>query len=178
MFFKKRQTKRQEVVAKLLPDHDDIFPVKLAVFSFGVVILALIMSTCGCTEQTRRIFKEAAVSVADCAFHTSLGCASQATAGCEKPSNGDGYGEFGQCLIDRSSSCAGRGLGLCLMKGIANVVGSTSVAAGGVGCVGEESLDQVRACVADTTLETESEAVTAVAYCYRAACLEGPGTEP
>ena len=64
------------------------------------------------------------------------------------------------------------------MKGLANVVGSTSVAAGGVGCVGEESLGGIRACVADTTLETEGEAVAAVAYCYRAACLDGPGTEP
>ena len=161
----------------MLPS-DDVLPIKLAAIAFGAIVLALVFSTCGCTEQTRRIFKEAAVSVADCAFHTSLGCASQATAGCEKPSNGDGYGEFGQCLIDRSSSCAGRGLGLCLMKGIANAVGSTFVAAGGVGCAGEGSLNQVRACVADTTLETESEAVTAVAYCYRAACLEGPGTEP
>mgnify|MGYP003112785005 FL=1 len=178
MFFKKRQTKRQEAVAKLFPNDQEVLPFKLAMIGLVAIVLAVVFSTCGCTEQTRRIFKEAAVSVADCAFHTSLGCASQATAGCEKPSGGKGYGEFGQCLVDRSSSCAGRGLGLCLMKGLANVVGSTSVAAGGVGCVGEESLDQVRACVSDTTLETESEAVAAVAYCYRAACLEGPGTEP
>lgn len=165
-------------MAKLLPDYEDSFPVKLAAFAVGAIFLALVFSTCGCTEQYRRIFKDAAVSVADCAFHTSLACASQATAGCDKPSGGEGYGEFGQCLVDRSSSCAGRGLGLCLMKGLANVVGSTSVAAGGVGCVGEESLVQVRACVADTTIETESEAVSAVAYCYRYACLDGPGTEP
>jgi hypothetical protein len=178
MFCKKRPSKRQEAVAKLLPNHDDIFPVKLAVFSFGAIILALILSTCGCTEQTRRIFKDAAVSVSDCAFHTSLACASQASAGCEKPSNGEGYGEFGQCLVNRSASCSGRGLGLCLLKGIANVVGTTSVAAGGVGCTGDEALDQIRSCVLDTTLETESEAVSAVAYCYRFYCLEGPGTEP
>ena len=178
MFFKKRQTKRQEAVAKLFPNDQEVLPFKLAMIGLVAIVLAVVFSTCGCTEQTRRIFKEAAVSVADCAFHTSLGCASQATAGFKKPSGGEGYGEFGQCLVDRSSSCAGRGLGLCLMKGLANVVGSTSVAAGGVGCVGEESLDQVRACVSDTTLETESEAVAAVAYCYRAACLEGPGTEP
>ena len=131
----------------------------------------LVFSLCGCTEQSKRLFKEAAVSVADCAFHTSLGCASQATAGCDKPSNGEGYGEFGQCLVNRSASCSGRGLGMCLLKGIASVVGTTSVAAGGAGCVNDSSIEEVKACVADVTLETESEAVSAVAYCYRAACI-------
>ena len=139
--------------------------------SFCAVLLMLVFSLCGCTEQSKRLFKEAAVSVADCAFHTSLGCASQATAGCDKPSNGEGYGEFGQCLVNRSASCSGRGLGMCLLKGIASVVGTTSVAAGGAGCVNDSSIEEVKACVADVTLETESEAVSAVAYCYRAACI-------
>ena len=146
--------------------------------AFCAMLMMFILSICGCTEQSRKLFKDAAISVADCAFHTSLGCASQATAGCEKPSEGEGYGDFGKCLVNHSASCSGRGLGLCLMKGIANVVGTTSVAAGGVGCAGVDSLDQVHACVADTTLETESEAVEAVAYCYRYVCMEGPGTEP
>ena len=131
----------------------------------------LLFSLCGCTEQTKQIFKNAAVSVADCAFHTSIGCASQATAGCDKPSNGEGYGEFGECLVNRSASCSGRGLGLCLLKGIANVVGTTSVAAGGVGCVDDQSIEEIKSCVSDVTLETESEAVSAVAYCYRVACI-------
>lgn len=178
MFFRKRQTKRQEAVAKLFHSSDISVPVRLVGVAVAAIIITLLFSTCGCTEQYRQMFKNAAVSVGDCAFHTSLACASQASAGCEKPSGGKGYGEFGQCLVDKSASCSGRGLGLCLLKGIANVVGSTSVAAGGVGCAGNESLDQVRSCVADTTLESESEAVSAVAYCYRFHCLEGPGTEP
>ena len=111
------------------------------------------------------------MSVSDCAFHTSLACASQATAGCDKPSGGEGYGEFGKCLVNRSASCSGRGLGLCLLKGIASAVGTTSVAAGGVGCVNETSLQEIESCVSDVTLETESEAVSAVAYCYRVACI-------
>ena len=45
------------------------------------------------------------------------------------------------------------------------------MAAGGVGCTGDKSMAEVKACVADVTLETESEAVSAVAYCYRAACI-------
>lgn len=60
---------------------------------------------------------------------------------------------------------------MCLLKGIASVVGTTSVAAGGAGCVNDSSIEEVKACVADVTLETESEAVSAVAYCYRAACI-------
>jgi hypothetical protein len=59
---------------------------------------------------------------------------------------------------------------MCLLKGIANAIGTTSVAAGGVGCVNEESLQEIESCVSDVTLETESEAVSAVAYCYRVAC--------
>jgi len=141
----------------------------------GLVVVAIILlfavTMCGCTEQSRQLFKDAAVSVSDCAFHTSLACASQATAGCDKPSDGEGYGEFGQCLVNRSASCSGRGLGMCLLKGIANVVGTTSVAAGGVGCVNDDSLEEIKTCVADVTLETESEAVSAVAYCYRSACI-------
>ena len=135
------------------------------------MIVMVVFSLCGCTEQTKRIFKDAAVSVSDCAFHTSPACASQATAGCDKPSDGEGYGEFGKCLVNRSASCSGRGLGLCLLKGIASVVGTTSVAAGGVGCVNETSLQEIESCVSDVTLETESEAVSAVAYCYRVACI-------
>lgn len=142
----------------------------------GIAVAAFIavamFTFCGCTEYSRQVFKDAAVSVSDCAFHTSVACAAQATLGCDKPEGGQGYGDFGQCLVDKSSHCSGRGLGMCLLKGIANVVGSTSVVAGGVGCSGEENLAEVKACVADTTLETESEAVSAVAYCYRNVCME------
>ena len=129
-------------------------------------------NNCGCTPYQQRMFKDAVVSVSDCALYTTLGCASQAVAGCDTPDHpGQGYGEFGQCLVNRSSSCTGRGLGLCLLKGISSVVGTTSVVAGGVGCTGDESLIEVRACVADVTLETESGAVQAVAACYRMECL-------
>jgi len=139
---------------------------------FALMALAIVMSLCGCTDAHKKAFKQAFVTVSDCAFHTSIGCASQATAGCDKPSGGEGYGEFGTCLVNKSASCSGRGLGLCLLKGIANVVGSTSVAAGGVGCTGKKGLEEVQSCVSDTTIETESEAVTAVAACYRYVCLE------
>ena len=58
-----------------------------------------------------------------------------------------------------------------MLKGIANVVGTASVAAGGVGCTGEEGMEEVRSCVGDVTLETESEAISAVAACYRRVCM-------
>ena len=168
MSYKKQQNKPRQLATE---DEYLYSTFKLFCGVFTLMFLAIILSLCGCTEQTKRIFKDAAVSVSDCAFHTSLACASQATAGCDKPSDGDGYGEFGKCLVNRSASCSGRGLGMCLLKGIANVMGTTSVAAGGVGCVNETSLQEIESCVSDVTLETESEAVSAVAYCYRVACI-------
>lgn len=147
------------------------------VFEFVLIcILAfwglLAMSFCGCSTTQVKQFKSAVVSVGECAMHTSLACASQATAGCELPPAGGDYGEYSQCLVNKSSSCSGRGIGLCLLKGVAQVAGTTLVAAGGVGCTGEESMIEVRSCVADVTLETESEAVSAVAACYRRVCME------
>ena len=175
MSYKKQQSKPRQLATE---DEYLYSTFKLFCGVFSLMFLAIVLSLCGCTEQTKRIFKNAAVSVSDCAFHTSLACASQATAGCDKPSGGEGYGEFGKCLVNRSASCSGRGLGMCLLKGIANVVGTTSVAAGGVGCVNEESLQEVEGCVSDVTIETESDAVQTVAYCYRQVCMEGPGTGP
>ena len=168
MSLKKQQNKQQanQLNEGAFADTIRVISVCLATF-----FICLVMSMCGCTEQVKRVFRDAAVSVSDCAFHTSLGCASQATAGCDKPSEGEGYGEFGKCLVNRSASCSGRGLGLCLLKGIANAVGTTSVAAGGVGCVNDSSLQEIESCVSDVSLETESEAVSAVAYCYRVACM-------
>ena len=150
-------------------------PMEIAFEFIIICILSVwalfVMSMCGCTDAHLNAFKSGVVSVSECALHTSLGCASQAAAGCETPSTMDGYGDYGQCLVNKSASCSGRGLGLCLLKGIGNAIGSTSVAAGGVGCTGEESLDEVRACVGDVTLVTESEAVSAVAACYRRVCM-------
>ena len=168
MLFKKQQRKPQQMATE---DEYLVSTFKMFCLVFILMLLGISMTLCGCTEQTKQIFKDAAVSVSDCAFHTSLACASQATAGCDKPSGGEGYGEFGQCLVNRSASCSGRGLGMCLLKGIASVVGTTSVAAGGVGCVNDGSLQEIKSCVSDVTLETESEAVSAVAYCYRLTCM-------
>jgi len=168
MSYKKQQSKQQDQV---LNDGAFADAIKIISVCLATFFICLVMSLCGCTEQMKRTFRDAAVSVSDCAFHTSLGCASQATAGCDKPSGGEGYGEFGKCLVNRSASCSGRGLGMCLLKGIASVVGTTSVAAGGVGCVNDSSLQEIESCVSDVTLETESEAVSAVAYCYRVACM-------
>ena len=150
-------------------------PMEIAFEFIIICILSVwalfVMSMCGCTDAHLSAFKSGVVSVSECALHTSLGCASQAAAGCETPSTMDGYGDYGQCLVNKSASCSGRGLGLCLLKGIGNASGSTSVAAGGVGCTGEEGMEEVRACVGDVTLETESEAVSAVAACYRRVCM-------
>lgn len=143
-----------------------------------VVLVLTIINYIGCTRVQRDTLKSAVVSVSDCAFHTSMACASQALAGCPSPSDGEGYGEFGNCLVDKSASCSGRGLGLCLLKGVVNVAGSLNVAGGGVGCTGNEGISEVKSCVSDVTLETEVDAVNAVAACYRHVCMEGPNATP
>ena len=52
------------------------------------------------------------------------------------------------------------------------VTGSSHVVAGGVGCTGEKDLELVGQCVRDVDrLESEQEAVGAVASCYLVVCL-------
>tara|TARA_Y100001938_G_C7943970_1_gene355766 strand:- start:49 stop:543 length:495 start_codon:yes stop_codon:yes gene_type:complete len=157
--------------------HND--PEMEVVFKFmgGAVVLlyfmlALTQCESGCTPYQKQLFKDSFVSTADCSFHTSLACASQAMSGCDRvDSPGGSYKEFGDCLVTRSTSCAGKGLSMCLLGGMANVAGGI-FAAGGVGCSGQESVDEIKACVRDAEMETEAEAVQAVAYCTRKVCME------
>jgi hypothetical protein len=47
------------------------------------------------------------------------------------------------------------------------------VVSGGVGCSSEAMQAKIHTCVSDTTIETEEEAVEAVAACQRQVCLKG-----
>jgi hypothetical protein len=47
------------------------------------------------------------------------------------------------------------------------------VAAGGVGCSSPPLQAKIQACISDTTIETEEEAIEAVAACQRQVCLKG-----
>lgn len=140
--------------------------------AIGIIIAALVMLT-SCSPKAIDIVKTASVTVADCAFHTSVACASQATAGCASPEEVGGFEEYAECLVDKSKSCSSKGLGLCLLKGITSVARSSFVVAGGVGCVEGDNLHEIKACAMGTSIETEREAVDAVAYCYRLVCMGG-----
>jgi len=151
-------------------------PMQAAFDFIGICIIVawvvVALNCLGCTRIQRDAFRSSVVDVSDCAFHTSVACAAQALTGCESPVSGSGYGEFGECLVDKSASCSGRGLGMCLLRGVVNVAGTLSVGAGGVGCTSEENLAEVKSCVADVETETEAEAVGAVAACFRRVCME------
>tara|TARA_R110002012_G_scaffold2527_4_gene12246 strand:+ start:13382 stop:13561 length:180 start_codon:yes stop_codon:yes gene_type:complete len=47
------------------------------------------------------------------------------------------------------------------------------VVSGGVGCSSEPLQAKIQACISDTTIETEEEAIEAVAACQRRVCLRG-----
>ena len=147
-------------------------------FLAASLVLILFLNMCSCTPSMRKALKENLFSVADCSLHTSLGCAAQGIGGCLGPTPGGDYSEFAQCLVDKSSSCAGRGLALCAYGGMKRAFPDAPLAGGFVGCAGEDGLEDVKGCVRDVTIETEQEAVGAVADCYRQVCLEGPSTEP
>ena len=160
---------------KYMPDGPMDAAIKFILLVVASIWCLAVVNSCGCTPHQQRMFTDAFVNVADCALYTSLGCASQSVSGCDRPAaSGGDYRKFGKCLVGRSSSCAGRGLSLCLLGGIVNVAGTSSVVAGGVGCTGEIGISKVNDCVSDTTLESESDTVQAVAACYRMVCMEMP----
>lgn len=144
---------------------------KFLIITGVVIIIAAIINILACNPKTIDIVKQATVTVTDCAFHTSVACAAQSTAGCATPEESGDFKEYAECLVEKSKSCSSKGLGLCLLKGLTSAARSSFVVAGGVGCVEESNLETIRQCVLDTTMETEREAVNAVAYCYRAQCV-------
>jgi len=144
---------------------------KILILSGIAIIIAALINILACNPKTIDIVKTATVTVTDCAFHTSVACAAQSTAGCAAPDESGNFGEYAECLVEKSKSCSSKGLGLCLLKGLTSAARSSFVVAGGVGCVEESNLETIRQCVLDTTMETEREAVNAVAYCYRSQCI-------
>jgi len=148
--------------------------IRFATAPFLFLLFAAVASNCGCTASQRAAVKGGIITVGDCAMHTALACASQALGGCNEERSTENFEGLGQCLVGQSASCVGRGLATCLYTGVVAVVGSRHVVAGGVGCTGEEDLEVVGACVRDVDrLESEQEAVGAVASCYLAVCFGG-----
>ena len=140
-----------------------------------IVFFLFIISTivAGCTAAQRQIFKDGLVSTSDCAVHSSLGCAAQAMGGCPPPLTtweSEQWGDYGSCLAEKAASCSASALARCAFRSIVNSIDGP-VVGGGAGCNDSVSKEQIEQCVLDADIETEAEAVQAVAYCTRKVCL-------
>jgi hypothetical protein len=134
----------------------------------AILSFTALMSGAGCTAHQLRAFEGGLVSLGDCSLYSSIGCASQAMAGCSTPAGGDEWNDYGSCLAEKSMSCASNALARCSYRAIAAAVDGP-VVMGGTGC--REDIAAIQACIGDTEIETEAEAVQAVAWCQRRVCL-------
>ena len=142
--------------------------------SIGLVTIVLVLSSAfvGCTASQRQMFKDGAVTTADCALHSSLGCATQALAACQLPplDGGDWQG-YSKCVGESSLACQTAAMARCLMLGISRAAGGAPTASGGLGC--SHMTEDINACIGGLDCETEAECVQGVAYCYRTICTQG-----
>jgi hypothetical protein len=144
---------------------------RLALFSL------VSLSTLGCASLPLSSLQDGAGSLGSCSIHTSLGCASQALGGCAIPldtwNSGD-WKDYARCLGEKSRDCAVTGLARCSITAMTRAMGGRGpIISGGVGCSSEPMQAKIHACVSDTTIETEEEAIEAVAACQRRVCLKG-----
>ena len=145
------------------------------IFIIGViaVVILILYTAIGCTAMQQQMLKDGFVSLGDCAILSSLGCASQSMGGCPPPLtswNGDEWGDYGECLAEKSMACSTSALAKCAYRSIVDAIEGPYVG-GGVGCSGPEKQSEIMACVRDGEYETEAEAVNAVAACQRLVCL-------
>ena len=137
------------------------------VFSFVTMILSS-----GCTASQLAALEDGLVSMGDCSLYSSVGCASQAMAGCQLPENSgeQGWGSYGDCLVEKSLSCGSAALARCSYRAIAAAAGGPIII-GGTGCKDDDSKAAIKSCVAESGLENEAGAVESVARCTRKICL-------
>jgi hypothetical protein len=147
----------------------DLFlEIQVALWSAVIVLsVCALMIGPGCTAYQLAALEDGLVSLGDCSLYSSVGCASQAMAGCATPDESGDWNNYGSCLAEKSMGCASSALARCSYRAIAAAVGGP-VVMGGTGCKAE--LDKVKSCVNDTEIETEAEAVQAVAWCQRFVC--------
>jgi hypothetical protein len=148
--------------------HDFYMEIQVALWTVVIVLAACaLLITPGCTASQLAALEDGFVSLGDCSLYSSVGCASQAMAGCATPDKSGDWSDYGDCLAEKSMGCASSALARCSYRAIASAVGGP-VVMGGIGCKAE--LDKVRSCVKDAEMETEAEAVQAVAWCQRFVC--------
>ena len=135
----------------------------------GLIVIAFLQT--GCSPSHLQGLREGAIGLGSCSLHTSLGCVSQAIGACSIPADNWGsedWGSYASCVADKSGRCSAAGLAKCTVSSAIRAAGGP-VAMGGVAC----SQAAVLECVNDTTIETEVEALSAVAACQRMVCLKG-----
>ena len=145
--------------------------IQVALWSVVVVLsLCALFVGQGCTASQLASLEDGLVSLKDCSVYSSLGCASQAMAGCQIPSGGMGWDEYGDCLAEKSLSCGSAALARCSYRAVAAAAGGP-VVFGGTGCNDEEGQSALSSCVSSIDIESEAQAVEAVASCTRKVCL-------
>lgn len=141
--------------------------VAIAVYVFVFFSVALF----GCTSAQRQLFKDGAVTTADCALYSSLGCATQGLAACQLPPlDGGDWQAYSRCVGEASLACQTSAMARCLMLGISRAAGGAPTASGGLGC--SHMTEDINACIGGLDCETEAECVQGVAYCYRTICTQ------
>ena len=133
----------------------------IALYVAGCCIVGL---SGGCSAE---LWKSTAISVADCAATSALGCSMQMAGGCELPSVATdiGWGDYSQCLSFKAQSCATSSIARCTISGLLRVA-EHPIVAGGSPC----DQDAVELCVASATCDSERSCVENVAACYEGVC--------
>lgn len=153
--------------------HDFYMEIQVALWTVVIVLsLCALLITPGCTASQLAALEDGLVSLKDCSVYSSLGCASQAMAGCQIPdgSGGSGWDQYGDCLAEKSLSCGSAALARCSYRAVAAAAGGP-VVFGGTGCNDDEGRTALLSCVSEVPIENEAEAVVAVASCTRKVCL-------
>ena len=141
------------------------------VWSGAAALIVIVFLQTGCSPSHLQGLREGAVGLGSCSLHTSLGCVSQAIGACAIPADNWGsedWSSYASCVADKSGRCSAAGLAKCTVSSAIRAAGGP-VAMGGTPC----DQSEVVRCVSDTTVETEAEALSAVAACQRMVCLKG-----
>lgn len=153
--------------------HDFYMEIQVALWTVVIVLsLCALLITPGCTASQLAALEDGLVSMGDCSLYSSVGCASQAMAGCQLPENSgeQGWGSYGDCLVEKSLSCGSAALARCSYRAIAAATGGPIII-GGTGCKDDDSKAAIKSCVSESSLENEAGAVESVARCTRKICL-------
>ena len=141
--------------------------------AMGITLFMVLQMTVGCTALQQQQIKDGFVSAAECSMLSAIGCAAQSMGACPPPLTvwgGAEWGDYGDCLVERSASCSTTALARCAYRSIADAIDGP-VVAGGVGCSGPQEQEAIKACVRDSTVESEEEAIQAVAWCQKKVCM-------